>query len=209
MFIDLYEILGISSNATLEDIKFAFKQKAKIYHPDIPETGDEKQFILIKKAFDILSNPSTKKQYDKTGYVQQDKEDLIANAYHVISVSLQEFIKQNNIENRINILDLMVKNCVSKINNFKKMLDTLEKKRMLMVILKRRFRKKKSDGNNQFQSIINELLQSIKEEMAQLQSQIEIYKYVKKILTEYDYVCELELETTLLKEQSTSNIELY
>jgi hypothetical protein len=78
-----------------------------------------------------------------------------------------------------------------------------------MVILQRRFRKKKSDGNNHFTFILNELLQSIKEEMSNIQTQIEIYKHVKKILTDYDYVCDSELETTLLKNQQESNIEIY
>ena len=45
-----YEILGVASDATEQSIRSAFKQKAKLYHPDTG--GDEAEFARIRKAFE-------------------------------------------------------------------------------------------------------------------------------------------------------------
>lgn len=67
MIINYYEILGISLNATQEQIKKAYRVNAIKYHPD-KNSEDEyftKKFIEIKEAYDCLSNISTKYEYDK------------------------------------------------------------------------------------------------------------------------------------------------
>lgn len=53
--IDYYRILGLSSEASVEDIKKAYRSKARLYHPDInhsPEASD--LFISITEAYDFL-----------------------------------------------------------------------------------------------------------------------------------------------------------
>jgi len=204
---NLYELLGISKKSTIEEIKEAYKRKAKECHPDV-NGGDSSLFLKIKKAYDILSNKSTREKYDKTGYIEHDKEDLILEAYNVISNSLQEFIKMHTIENKTDVLSIMLSNCLKKISGLKKMLLTLEKKRTMILVMKRRFKKKKNvDNHNYFEDILENLLSSVKQEMSQIHSQIEIYKYIKNILNGYEYICEKELPTFDDIEQA--NIELY
>ena len=61
-----YGILEISENATQEEIKAKFRQLAKEHHPD--KTKDEKsaeKFAEINKAYEILSDEQTRKEYDK------------------------------------------------------------------------------------------------------------------------------------------------
>ena len=62
----LYDILGINSSATNEDIKTAYKKLAKKYHPDknAGSTWHEEQFKSINQAYQILSDPSKRKHYD-------------------------------------------------------------------------------------------------------------------------------------------------
>ncbi len=63
-----YEILKISQNATNSQIKASYKQLAKKYHPDLYR-GDrefaEEKMKEINEAYDILSNPETKAEYDE------------------------------------------------------------------------------------------------------------------------------------------------
>lgn len=61
-----YHVLGVSPNASPEQIKKAFKQLAMKYHPD--RGGDEAKFKEINEAYAILSNPERKQQHDNPGF---------------------------------------------------------------------------------------------------------------------------------------------
>ena len=61
-----YDILGVSKNATEEDIKVAFRKLAQKYHPDKKE-GDEKKFKEVNEAYQTLSDDQKRAQYDQFG----------------------------------------------------------------------------------------------------------------------------------------------
>ncbi len=63
---DYYEILGVSRDASQEEIKKAFRKLAQKYHPDKPG-GDEKKFKEISEAYSVLSDEKKRKQYDMFG----------------------------------------------------------------------------------------------------------------------------------------------
>ncbi len=67
---DYYEVLGITKSASSSEIKKAYRKKAIQYHPD-KNPGDkeaESQFKLAAEAYEILSDPQKKSQYDQFGH---------------------------------------------------------------------------------------------------------------------------------------------
>lgn len=64
-----YEILGVSKNASAKDIKKAYYQLAKKYHPDTNK-GDpdsSKKFQQVSEAYEVLSDETKRKEYDTWG----------------------------------------------------------------------------------------------------------------------------------------------
>jgi len=62
---DLYKILGVDESATQEQIKKAFRQLAKQYHPDNQQQGNDQKFKEINQAYEILSDSVKRQQYDQ------------------------------------------------------------------------------------------------------------------------------------------------
>ncbi|MGH8895552.1 MAG: molecular chaperone DnaJ [Egibacteraceae bacterium] len=62
---DLYEILGVSRDATEEDLKRAYRRKAREFHPD--QGGDEESFKELTAAYEVLRNPQARANYDRYG----------------------------------------------------------------------------------------------------------------------------------------------
>jgi molecular chaperone DnaJ len=66
---DYYEVLGIPRDASSEDIKKAFRRKARQYHPDVSDSPDaEAKFKEINEAYAILNDPQKRGVYDRYGH---------------------------------------------------------------------------------------------------------------------------------------------
>jgi molecular chaperone DnaJ len=67
---DYYEVLGVDSDASQDEIKKAYRKKAMDYHPDRnPDDPEaEQKFKQASEAYDVLSDPETRKRYDRYGH---------------------------------------------------------------------------------------------------------------------------------------------
>jgi curved DNA-binding protein len=63
---DYYELLQISPRADSETIHRVYRYLASRFHPDNPQSGDTEMFHSLKLAYDVLSNPERRAEYDAT-----------------------------------------------------------------------------------------------------------------------------------------------
>lgn len=112
IFKDYYKILGLDNNkVTPEEIKIAFREQAKKYHPDLNggDTRTEERFKDINEAYRVLSTGSTKRRYDRMWnthvgkkQIKQDYEESTRSKDSVFSEFFNMFFgeSQNQVEQK-------------------------------------------------------------------------------------------------------------
>ncbi len=74
---DPYDVLGVSKDASADEIKKAYRKLSKKYHPDLNhEPGAEAKFKEVNEAYEILSDPQKKAQYDQFGSMGGQGQDF-------------------------------------------------------------------------------------------------------------------------------------
>jgi DnaJ-class molecular chaperone len=95
--IDLYKILGINKNSSLDDIKSAYKRLAKKHHPDMG--GDAEKFKELVSAYTILKDASKKIEYDNVSVHGQLYNKFANSADYIkdVKIDFTDFKEDLNI----------------------------------------------------------------------------------------------------------------
>ena len=101
---DLYSTLGIPPDATPEEIKAAYKRKAKETHPDAG--GDAEKFQQVTLAHRILSDGEKRARYDETGSADEDVDTLDTAALAIIGGLVEEITQQIVTRDDLQFVDL-------------------------------------------------------------------------------------------------------
>ena len=91
-----YEILGVSSDASFNEIKKQYHKLLKQYHPDVYKGNDaEEKTTLIIEAYEILSDEDKRKKYDEMLNNLNSKNELILSAYNM-EINDKQYIAEIN-----------------------------------------------------------------------------------------------------------------
>lgn len=71
-FQDHYALLGLAPKCSSAALQAAYTKAAQKYHPNNPDTGDQTKFDAVNLAFEVLSDPQLRKEFDKLKGVDQD-----------------------------------------------------------------------------------------------------------------------------------------
>jgi|GEM_PF-1250452 len=105
MLYDFYKILDIPRSASSEDIKRAYRNKAKLIHPDINNSPKANEvFAVVNEAYETLSDDQKKYFYDlKLNYIDTEKANAERKKqYYGSSVKNDTFINSSHFQNEWN-----------------------------------------------------------------------------------------------------------
>lgn len=83
---NLYDDLGVPKDASPDDIKRAYRKRAKQDHPDAG--GDAERFAKVGRAYMVLSDPERRKRYDETGHTEPKRDDTLEKIASIIAGKL-------------------------------------------------------------------------------------------------------------------------
>jgi curved DNA-binding protein CbpA len=176
-----YTELDVPVDASLETIKQRYRTLAQMYHPD--KGGDEELFKRIKLAYEILSDPVRRKQYDITGETTTTnaKDEAVANLVQILlhvvpnfNVDQDDLIHIAEMETRT-MLDLVNKD----IGVTERYILNLEK-----VASKLRI---KTEGENILSSFIINQIKQRRQELVTFQHRVQVCNLMLEILKDYEY----------------------
>lgn len=93
-FIDYYKILDVDMEASVEEIKKKYIDLAKKYHPD-QKNGNTEMFQVVSKAYEVLSNKETRKEYDLY-FLKKSFNELQEDSFFSLRDQFSEFITVND-----------------------------------------------------------------------------------------------------------------
>jgi len=180
-----YEVLGVSKEATKDEIKKAYRDKSIECHPDI-EGGDALAFVELVAAYEALMDDEKRAEYDRTGFVDDEEEDRTTICHTTIR-SLMNNIVNSAAALTEDVLVSMRKNISNDIRSCKQAVLTAKAKINTIEKMRKRLGVKDESKYNVLGSVLDESEDEANFTIIQRNYQMEIDKEILSILDNYTY----------------------
>lgn len=170
-----YETLGVSPDATPDEIKQAFRRRASEAHPD--KGGEPEGMAEINRAYEALSDPDRRAEYDSTG----------TNAGKSIDVEARDALItlfRTSLENDGDHVDDVAQMLNAHLQGLRNHQSAVEAERKRLV--KRRKRISVRAGENLFHALIDQRIEEIDAALARLPRGLEVNRRATEMLTNYE-----------------------
>jgi curved DNA-binding protein CbpA len=188
--VTLYEILGVSREATSKEIRAAYRAKAKIHHPD--SGGTKEEFGRLQMAYRVLMDPKLRKTYDQTGRIDEPAADTHrAEILSILVTTLDRAAVPAPGENPL-MRDLVGSMTIILMDQERERQDHLTRIKQvkdLLIKMKKRFKKKRrvEEGQNIFDVILDAKIMEADREISVTEHKVNMLKEVLSILSDYEF----------------------
>lgn len=187
----LYDVLGVPSSATDEDIKAAYRQKARDNHPDL-NPGDEaaaSRMKEINEAGDVLTDPGRRRLYDETGDSASDagrqKEADREQAIAYINGQLSALIDKPELDPMADLLDVLRRVVGAAMAQERSTRASQQKKAQRARALAKRSRARTPDGDNLLPAMFEEYARCSDEQVRMHDRRLSQYEIALSILNDH------------------------
>lgn len=153
---ELYELLGLHKSATASQIKHAYRERSLVLHPDAG--GGAERFTELVLAYEILSNPESRAQYDRDGIGDTGPEEQRTRILNVVARAFQHvmsgILKNDREPTAICLAQEMERSVEKERKKALSALDDIEEGAARLDEIARRFRRKKDDGENTLRGLV-------------------------------------------------------
>ena len=148
---NLYEVLGISTDARSEQVHAAYRARVKEVHPDAGGTAEA--FNEVALAYEVLINDVRRKRYDETGSIHDQDKEISAGAQQIAESLINQILDREDIRS-IDVIAVLSAEVGKHVGLRNANIEKLDQRRKYYIDLKERFRAKMND-----ETFINDLFQ--------------------------------------------------
>lgn len=189
---DLYKILGVKKSASADEVRKAYRKKAKECHPDM-KNGNPERFALVKKSYDILSDEERRRKYDATGdETEKQPENTFSDAMNVVAAMLNAVLQDCANSGKSPLECDIISLIEGKIRQA--VLETEKTARILRNMLdfdkqmSGKFSRKKTAERNFFEDLIQQRIRDLNMQIANTESGLKKLKDAAEEVKDYKYI---------------------
>ena len=183
----LYDTLGVGKDADPEEVKRAYRRRAKQTHPDAG--GKTEEFQAVAAAYQVLADPARRRQYDETGAAGEvvDEEAQVLNLVGNLVFQIIEAVDVAHVD----VIDLARQEVKKAIKDTQAQRQQHQKAIAKRERAAKRLLRRKA-GANRLGMMLEHEIAKMKAGLAQAAKAIEIRERMLKMLDDYDYKVDVE-----------------
>lgn len=182
---DLYLLLGVERNATRDEIKAAYRLRALQCHPDRnPDQVEQAEAIFkeVKEAYEILSDPQRRREYDVLGETLGPIEEQAADSLEALILSVYDKLEGSPLENAVSVVRLNYQLESDKHIELRVKYKRMKRQRLEVV------RRRANMGDNVFRKVGDRRLRELEIDIMKARREMAVMRALEALLQDYQPV---------------------